>query len=210
MPPRHSVSSPRRLQHHIISLLISYDQPPSRLSLSRAARSFLTSSSVNRSAPLQLALDVLARNLCHRSLPLWNTSSMSSAAGGPNICDGSIVSWSIRARRRSGESAQAATLLPLGSSSSSSSSSVCISGSSMDSLFWKRGDDLGADLAVDLAPLYAPGRAGVLYADPGAFVFGAKGIGPLEICAMSRGCVALAWLLCCAVTVALNRSRVAL
>ena len=80
----------------------------------------------------------------------------------------------------------------------------------MDSPFWKRGDDLGTDFAADLAPLYAPGRAGVLYEALAGFGFGANGIAPFEICAMSNGCAALEWLLCWAVTVALNKSRVAL
>lgn len=132
------------------------------------------SSSVRRSWPLQLALDVRFRNLWNRSLLLANTSSMLSGAGAPKIWNGSLASCSTSARRSSGESAHAAitSLLPpaplpppLSSSSESSSSSVLISGSSIDSPFWKRGDDRVADFAADLAPAMPPGpcgRAGVL------------------------------------------------
>lgn len=75
-----------------ISRLNSYDHPPWRRILSLACKSFLISSSVSRSVPLQLALLVRARNLCHRSLLLLNTSSMLSGAGGPNTCIGSTRS----------------------------------------------------------------------------------------------------------------------
>src|SRR5689334_715072 len=107
------------------------------------------SSSVSLSVPLQLAELVLARNLCQRSLLLLNTSSMLRGAGGPNTCIGSVVSCRISADRSAGESAHGAILI--WPSSSLSSSSVCMSGSSIASPFWKRGEALVADFAADFA-----------------------------------------------------------
>lgn len=182
----------RRAQNrtpYIISRPMSYDHPPSLRIFSRAAKSFRISSSVSPSAPLQLALDVRARNLWKRSLLRANTSSMFKGAGAPNTSKGFLFSCSTSARRRLGESAQSATMPLSSSSSSSSSSSVLISGSSIESPFWNRGDDRAADLAVDLATAIPVVRAGVLLGP--ACELGAKGIVPLDTCAMSSGCAAL-------------------
>jgi len=112
----------------------SYVHPPCLLTLSLPSKSLLTSSSVNRSCPVQLALDVLARNLCHLSLLLLNTSSMFSGPGCPNIVAGSIGSCLAMAFRRAGESVQLGAS-KFSSAESSSSESVWISGSSIFSPF---------------------------------------------------------------------------
>jgi hypothetical protein len=101
--------------------------------------------------------------LCHLSLLLLNTSSMFSGPGCPNTVAGSIGSCLASCARRAGESVQLGAS-KFSSAESSSSESVWISGSSICSPFWYRGEDLAADFAPDLAPPFgAPGRAGVLW-----------------------------------------------
>ena len=136
-----SVLSAPILVHQCISFpypcsytIESYVHPPCLLTLSLPSKSLLTSSSVNRSCPVQLALDVLARNLCHLSLLLLNTSSMFSGPGCPNIVAGSMGSCLAIAFRRAGESVQLGAS-KFSSAESSSSESVWISGSSIFSPF---------------------------------------------------------------------------